>query len=44
VSEQAVLQAPSEQEIRDKLQRLVLADLRGPLGRDDEEFSGGESY
>ncbi|MGH3754665.1 MAG: hypothetical protein ACRDRP_18600 [Pseudonocardiaceae bacterium] len=35
-----VLDLPREQEIRDELQRLVLADLHGPLGGDDEEFSG----
>jgi hypothetical protein len=31
-----------EREIRDALQRLVLADLHGPLGGDDEEFSESE--
>ena len=40
VIEQAVLDVPREREIRDELQRLVLADLHGPLGGDDEEFTG----
>ncbi|HEU0089926.1 MAG TPA: hypothetical protein VFQ77_20135 [Pseudonocardiaceae bacterium] len=40
MSEQPVLGAPEEREIRDELQRLVLADLNGPFGGDDEEFSG----
>ncbi|MGH3998877.1 MAG: hypothetical protein ACRDTJ_15640, partial [Pseudonocardiaceae bacterium] len=35
-----VLDPPREQEIREELQRLVLADLHGPLRGDDEEFSG----
>ncbi len=38
--EQSVLGVPEEREIRDELQRLVLADLHGPLGGDDEEFTG----
>lgn len=40
VTDQVVLDVPREREIRDELQRLVLADLLGPLGGDDEEFSG----
>ncbi|MGH3437320.1 MAG: DISARM system helicase DrmA [Pseudonocardiaceae bacterium] len=40
MTEQPVLDVPREREIRDELQRLVLADLHGPLGGDDEEFSG----
>jgi hypothetical protein len=40
VTEQPVLDTPQERQIRDELQRLVLADLHGPLGGDDEEFSG----
>ncbi len=40
VTEKPVLDVPQEWEIRDELQRLVLADLHGPLGGDDEEFSG----
>lgn len=40
MTEQPVLDVPQEREIRDELQRLVLADLHGPLGGDDEEFSG----
>ena len=40
VTEQPVLDVPQEREIRDELQRLVLADLHGPLGGDGEEFSG----
>ncbi len=40
VTQRPVLDLPREQEIRDELQRLVLADLHGPLGGDDEEFSG----
>ncbi len=38
-----MLDVPREQEIRDELQRLVLADLHGPLGGDDEEFTGEEN-
>jgi hypothetical protein len=34
-----VLEIPTEAAIRDELQRLVLADLHGPLGGDTEEFS-----
>ena len=40
VTEQPVRDVPQEREIRDELQRLVLADLHGPLGGDGEEFSG----
>lgn len=40
VAEESVLDVPREREIRDELQRLVLADLHGPLGGDDEEFTG----
>jgi hypothetical protein len=40
VTEQPVLDIPQERQIRDELQRLVLADLHGPLGGDEEEFSG----
>ncbi|MGC1731139.1 MAG: hypothetical protein WA731_00485, partial [Pseudonocardiaceae bacterium] len=40
MTEQPVLDTPQERQIRDELQRLVLADLHGPLGGDDEEFSG----
>jgi hypothetical protein len=40
VTEQPVLDIPQEREIRDELARLLLADLHGPLGGDDEEFSG----
>ncbi|MEU1603111.1 DISARM system helicase DrmA [Micromonospora matsumotoense] len=35
---QGVLAVPDERVIRDELQRLVLADLLGPLGGPDEEF------
>jgi hypothetical protein len=34
----AVLVPPTPAAIRDELQRLVLADLRGPLGGEFEEF------
>jgi hypothetical protein len=40
VTEQPVRDVPQEREIRDELQRLVLADLHGPPGGDGEEFSG----
>ena len=40
VTDKPVLDVPQEGEIRDELHRLVLADLHGPLGGDDEEFSG----
>ena len=40
MSEQAVLAVPAPQAIRDELQRLVLADLLGPLGGPAEEFTG----
>ncbi|MEH1014216.1 DISARM system helicase DrmA [Micromonospora sp. CPCC 206060] len=35
---ESVLAVPDERVIRDKLHRLVLADLLGPLGDPDEEF------
>ena len=40
MTEQPVLGAPSSREIRDELQRLVLADLLGPLDGPEEEFEG----
>ncbi|MGH3853300.1 MAG: hypothetical protein ACRDR6_07320 [Pseudonocardiaceae bacterium] len=40
MTQRPVLDLPREWEIRDELQRLVLADLLGPFGGDDEEFSG----
>lgn len=40
MTEQPVFDIPQERQIRDELQRLVLADLHGPLGGDEEEFSG----
>ncbi|MGH3919136.1 MAG: hypothetical protein ACRDSG_08880 [Pseudonocardiaceae bacterium] len=40
MTHETVLDLPREQEIRNELQRLVLADLHGPLGGDHEEFSG----
>ncbi|MGH3985614.1 MAG: hypothetical protein ACRDST_23770 [Pseudonocardiaceae bacterium] len=40
MTQRPVLDLPREQDIRDELQQLVLADLHGPLGGDDEEFSG----
>ncbi|MGH3772882.1 MAG: DISARM system helicase DrmA [Pseudonocardiaceae bacterium] len=43
MTQQPVLDPPREREIRDELQRLVLADLHGPLGGEDEEFSGKEN-
>ncbi|MGH3857235.1 MAG: hypothetical protein ACRDR6_27880, partial [Pseudonocardiaceae bacterium] len=43
MTQRPVLDLPREQEIRDELQRLVLADLHGPLGGDDEEFTGEEN-
>jgi hypothetical protein len=33
-----VLETPTEAAIRDELQHLVLADLHGPLGGENEEF------
>lgn len=38
MSEQSVLAVPDVGVIRDELQRLVLADLLGPLGGEHEEF------
>lgn len=38
IPEQRVLAVPDQRFIRDELQRLVLADLLGPLGGPDEEF------
>jgi Helicase conserved C-terminal domain len=38
MSTDGVLAIPDAQAIRDQLQRLVLADLHGPLGGPDEEF------
>jgi hypothetical protein len=35
---EGVLAVPNERVIRDELQRMVLADLHGPLGGPDEEF------
>src|SRR5438046_2582100 len=35
---EGVLTVPDERVIRDELQRLVLADLLGPLGGPEEEF------
>jgi hypothetical protein len=35
----ATLQAPSQAQIRDELQRLILADLLGPAGGEDEEVA-----
>lgn len=35
VTDQPVLDVPQEREIRDELQRLVLAELHGPLGGDN---------
>ena len=37
---EGVLAVPDERVIRDELQRMVLADLLGPLGGPDEEFRG----
>jgi hypothetical protein len=42
VGTEGVLAVPDEQVIRDELQRLVLADLLGPLGGPEEEFPGRE--
>lgn len=38
-----MLEAPTEAAIRDELQRLVVADLHGPLGGEDEEFLSSEN-
>jgi hypothetical protein len=38
MTEQTVLAVPDVQVIRDELERLVLADLLGPLGGEHEEF------
>jgi hypothetical protein len=38
VGTESVLAVPDERVIRDELQRLVLADLLGPLGGPEEEF------
>jgi len=38
LGEPAVLLAPDSAAIRDELQRLVLADLLGPLNGEEEEF------
>ena len=37
---ESVLAVPAPEAIRDELQRLVLADLLGPLGGPEEEFLG----
>jgi hypothetical protein len=42
MSGEGVLAVPDGRVIRDELQRLVLADLLGPLGGPDEEFPSGE--
>lgn len=50
VTDQPVLDIPQEREIRDELQRLVLADLHGPDGRvvgpvvghDDQDEEAGQ--
>ncbi|WP_460806765.1 hypothetical protein [Micromonospora zhanjiangensis] len=39
---EGVLVVPDERVIRDELQRLVLADLLGPLGGPDEEIANRE--
>lgn len=43
VTEQPVLDTPTEAAIRDELQQLVTADLLGPLGGPDEEFTTEEN-
>ena len=43
VTGQGVLAVPDERFIRDELQRLVLADLHGPLGGPEEEFPTEEN-
>ena len=35
---QVVLETPDEAAVRDELHHLVLADLHGPLGGENEEF------
>ncbi len=39
-AEPEILEQPTVATIRDELERLVVADLHGPLGGPDEEFGG----